>query len=88
MCIAGPCNGKFNAIFDWTRMKKGKYYYNTYFFRKNGYWMYENMNRRPRYGDPKKIEQGWKGMPLSPDAVITIKESKYSWNTYFFKGKS
>lgn len=61
--------------------------FSTYFFRKSWYWLYENRNNRTRYGDPSRIQAGWRGIPTQGiDAFIHV----WTWRRderYFFKGK-
>eukprot|EP00062_Callorhinchus_milii_P022317 gi/632979987/ref/XP_007906776.1/ PREDICTED: matrix metalloproteinase-21-like [Callorhinchus milii] len=89
--IYGVCKGNFNTVFDWVRREYNQlgevtYRYNTYFFRKSWYWMYENRKNRTRYGDPIPLSVGWRGIPPSNlDAFVHI----WTWNkdtTLFFKG--
>ena len=49
--ITGVCAGRFDAIFDWLKVRRdGEHLtYNTYFFRDNKYWMYENRKNRTRF---------------------------------------
>lgn len=84
--LYGVCKGRFDTVFDWVRSRSdGQFIYNTYFFRKNKYWMYENRHNRTRYGDPRNIEVEWKGLPLSGiDGYAHV--WTYSQNkAYFFK---
>ncbi|XP_072262877.1 matrix metalloproteinase-21-like [Pyxicephalus adspersus] len=87
--IYGRCSGRFNTVFDWVHQDRnapGSWVFQTYFFRKGWYWMYENRSNRTRYRDPRKLASGWKGIPSSDiDAFIHI------WTrdkdlTLFFKG--
>ncbi|XP_063811217.1 matrix metalloproteinase-21-like [Pseudophryne corroboree] len=87
--IYGRCSGRFNTVFDWVhrdRGSPGSWVFQTYFFRKGWYWMYENRNNRTRYRDPRRLVNGWKGIPHSDiDAFVHI------WTrdkdlTLFFKG--
>ncbi|XP_028651115.1 matrix metalloproteinase-21-like [Erpetoichthys calabaricus] len=89
--LYGKCAGPFNAVFDWVRKERTVYgevvvRFNTYFFRKNWYWLYENRNNRTRYGDPIAIQVGWHGIPSDGiDAFVHV----WTWRidaTYFFKG--
>ena len=46
-CITGTCDITFDAIFDWVRSSRRDdgsitWRYNTYFFRRTWYWMYQN----------------------------------------------
>ena len=87
------CKGRFDTVFDWIRLSVTQgLIYNTYFFRDERYWMYENRYNRTRYGDPLLIMHEWKGIPNKVDAytqVILWDPEAYRWdiNTYFFKGK-
>uniref|UniRef100_A0A8D0GUS9 Matrix metallopeptidase 21 n=1 Tax=Sphenodon punctatus TaxID=8508 RepID=A0A8D0GUS9_SPHPU len=89
--LYGVCEGPFDTVFDWVREVKRPLgqpvaIFNTFFFRKGWYWMYENQNNRTRYGDPLVLSAGWSGLPLEGiDAALQI------WTlamevTYFFKG--
>ncbi|XP_042898572.1 matrix metalloproteinase-21 isoform X2 [Parasteatoda tepidariorum] len=84
--IYGICKVRFNTVFDWVRRRPdGQLIYNTYFFRENRYWMYENRYNRTRYGDPLNILPEWKGIPDNIDGyahVWTYTED----SAYFFKG--
>ncbi|XP_014788131.1 matrix metalloproteinase-21 [Octopus bimaculoides] len=89
--IYGVCRGAFNTVFDWVRRRPdNRFIFNTYFFRGNRYWMYENHANRTRYGDPLIISREWKGVPSDIDAYVHI----WFYNhpgivdvTYFFKGE-
>ncbi|XP_073408839.1 matrix metalloproteinase-21 [Dendrobates tinctorius] len=89
--LYGSCEGPFDAVFDFVRKERNQYgkiagWYNTYFFRKGWYWMYENRNNRTRYGDPIAIASGWQGIPVENiDAFVHV----WTWTKdiyYFFKG--
>ncbi|XP_023236851.1 matrix metalloproteinase-21-like isoform X2 [Centruroides sculpturatus] len=84
--IYGVCTGRFDTVFDWVRRRSdGQLIYNTYFFRNNRYWMYENRYNRTRYGDPLPIIPEWKGLPNSVDGYVHV----WTYNhdaAYFFKG--
>ncbi|GAB1603961.1 matrix metalloproteinase-21-like [Argonauta hians] len=88
--IYGVCRGAFDTVFDWVRRRPdNRFIFNTYFFRGNRYWMYENHANRTRYGDPLIINREWKGVPNDIDAYVHI----WFYNhpvivdvTYFFKG--
>ncbi|XP_067841444.1 matrix metalloproteinase-21-like [Heptranchias perlo] len=89
--IYGVCEGSFNTVFDWVRREENEfgevtYRFNTYFLRRNWYWMYENRFNRTRYGDPIPLVVGWRGLPPSDmDGFVHI----WTWNkdtTLFFKG--
>ncbi|XP_043925288.1 matrix metalloproteinase-21-like [Protopterus annectens] len=89
--LYGVCEGAFSTVFDWVRKDRISsgdivYRFNTYFFRANWYWMYENRRNRTRYGDPILISTGWRGIPSSDiDGCVHI----WTWNKdaqYFFKG--
>ncbi|XP_032885855.1 matrix metalloproteinase-21-like [Amblyraja radiata] len=95
--LYGVCEGAFNTVFDWVYQRKNAdgavtYNFNTYFFRKGWYWLYENRSNRTRYGDPITISTGWRNLPDSDiDAFVHI----WAWNKnfeekrdvqYFFKG--
>ncbi|XP_069833155.1 matrix metalloproteinase-21-like [Dendropsophus ebraccatus] len=87
--IYGRCSGSFSTVFDWVhqdRSSPGNRVFQTYFFRKSWYWMYENRSKRTRYRDPRVLSNGWRGIPDSDiDAFLHI------WTrdkdlTLFFKG--
>nr|XP_033799166.1 matrix metalloproteinase-21 [Geotrypetes seraphini] len=89
--LYGSCEGPFDTIFDWVRKERNQYgelvvRYNTYFFHKSWYWLYENRHNRTRYGDPIAVLIGWQGIPASDlDAFVHV----WTWNqdaSYFFKG--
>ncbi|XP_013785656.2 matrix metalloproteinase-21-like [Limulus polyphemus] len=83
----GICEGRFDTVFDWVRRRPdGNIIYNTYFFRSNQYWMYENRFNRTRYGDPLNIIPEWKGIPNNVDAFVHVWTYTQD-NTYFFKGR-
>lgn len=89
--IYGVCKGRFNTIFDWVRKRPdSSFIYNTYIFRKNHYWMYENHANRTRYGDPLYIALEWKGVPNYVDgyAHVWFYSGKLITDAaYFFKGE-
>ncbi|XP_002939653.2 matrix metalloproteinase-21 [Xenopus tropicalis] len=87
----GACDGSFSTVFDWIRKERTPrgetvYRFNTYFFKTNWYWMYENKSNRTRFGDPLPIKGGWNGIPDKDiDAYVHV----WTWNIdaqYFFKG--
>ncbi|XP_030057684.1 matrix metalloproteinase-21 [Microcaecilia unicolor] len=89
--LYGVCEGPFDTVFDWVRKERNQEgqlvaRYNTYFFRKDWYWMYENHHNRTRYGDPLAISTGWPGLPSDGiDAFLHI----WTWSRdaiYFFRG--
>ncbi|XP_078420983.1 matrix metalloproteinase-21-like [Cetorhinus maximus] len=89
--LYGVCESPFDTVFDWIHREKDQYgetmiRFNTYFFRNELYWLYENRNNRTRYGDPITISVGWQGIPRSGiDAFVHI----WTWTRdaiYFFKG--
>ncbi|XP_029442067.1 matrix metalloproteinase-21-like [Rhinatrema bivittatum] len=89
--LYGVCEGPFDTVFDWIRKERNQQgqlvaRFNTYFFRKDWYWMYENRHNRTRYGDPLAISAGWHGLPSDGiDAFLHI----WTWSRdaiYFFKG--
>ncbi|KAK3595878.1 hypothetical protein CHS0354_014708 [Potamilus streckersoni] len=88
--VYGVCKGRFNAVFDWVRKRPdNQFIFNTYFFRGNHYWMYENHANRTRYGDPLYIAREWNGVPNNLDSYAHI--WYFSGNdivdeAYFFKG--
>jgi len=71
-----------------------KRFFNTYFFRGDHYWMYENNNSRTRYGDPVSIEADWTDLPTYMDAFVQYFEYKSGQDPpvidsyFFFKGGS
>ncbi|XP_045190503.1 matrix metallopeptidase-21-like [Mercenaria mercenaria] len=88
--VYGVCKGRFNTVFDWIRKndKGTSFIFNTYFFRGNHYWMYENHANRTRYGDPLYITTEWAGIPDDPDGyaqVFYISGSDVEDDAYFFK---
>ncbi|XP_054706403.1 matrix metalloproteinase-21-like [Uloborus diversus] len=85
--VYGICQVRFDTIFDWIRRRPdGQFIYNTYFFRENRYWMYENRYNRTRYGDPLYITPEWKGIPDRVDGFAHV--WKYNKDAaYFFKGQ-
>ncbi|XP_071551072.1 uncharacterized protein [Panulirus ornatus] len=71
--IYGPCVGTFNTVFDFLRWRPdGSLTYNTYFFRRNRFWMYENKYNRTRFGDPLYVTQEWRGLPDNVDGYAHI----------------
>nr|XP_045595035.1 uncharacterized protein LOC123756091 [Procambarus clarkii] len=69
----GSCIGAFNTVFDFLRWRAdGSLTYNTYFFRKDHYWMYENKYNRTRFGDPLYIQPEWRGLPNDVDGYAHI----------------
>ncbi|XP_040189940.1 matrix metalloproteinase-21-like isoform X2 [Rana temporaria] len=87
--IYGRCSGRFSAVFDWVRkddVVPGSWVFQTFFFRKGWYWMYENRSNRTRYRDPRKLATGWNGIPSSDiDAFVHI-WARDKDLTLFFKG--
>lgn len=82
----GICQVRFNTVFDWVRRRPdGQLIYNTYFFRNNRYWMYENRYNRTRYGDPLLIKPEWKGIPDNVDGYAHVWTYTQD-SAYFFKG--
>jgi len=94
--------GRFNVVFDWLRKvptaggdsststTSAHYIYNSYFFRGQRYWMYENRYNRTRFGDPLHVAEGWRGLPSTLDAYVQIiapSAGEYTIDTYFFSGK-
>ena len=90
--LPGVCKGSFNAVFDWVRQAPGSnYIYNTYFFRDNHYWMYENHSNRTRYGDPLYIAREWSGVPDNIDGYLHVwflANGLFFNDAYFFKGEN
>jgi hypothetical protein len=76
----GKCNVTFNTIFDHLRRldckptEKNcfafKYRFNSYFFKQDMHWLYENREGRPRHGDPVPIRRDWNGISLDMDAAV------------------
>ena len=88
MPFVGICQVRFNTVFDWVRRRPdGQLIYNTYFFRDNRYWMYENRYNRTRYGDPLQIMPEWKGIPDNIDGYAHVWTYTQD-SAYFFKGQS
>ena len=93
VCVVctGVCKGPFSTVFDWVRKRPdGQIIYNTYFFRHNHYWMYENHANRTRYGDPLYIAREWDGVPDNVDgyAHVWAKHGGEVGDVYFFKGEN
>lgn len=90
--VYGVCKGRFNTVFDWVRKRPdNQFIFNTYFFRGNHYWMYENHANRTRYGDPLYITNEWGGIPDEPDGYAHIwyfSGSTVVDEAYFFKGEN
>ncbi|XP_055878666.1 matrix metalloproteinase-21-like [Biomphalaria glabrata] len=88
--IYGVCKGKFDTAFDWVRKRDNQLIYNTYFFRDNHYWMYENHANRTRYGDPLYIAREWNGVPNNLDGyahVLLYNGQDFIPDAFFFKGE-
>ncbi|CAG5116421.1 unnamed protein product [Candidula unifasciata] len=89
--IYGVCKGSFNTAFDWVRRRPdNQFIYNTYFFRGNHYWMYENHANRTRYGDPLYVAREWDGVPDNVDGYVHIwlfNGGEIIDDAYFFKGE-
>ncbi|XP_070539983.1 matrix metalloproteinase-21-like [Ptychodera flava] len=84
--IYGECEVEFDTVFDWVRPGDDGPIYNSYFFKEDYYWMYENQHNRTRYGDPKYIRQEWYGIATSKlDAIVHVWSSLHN-KLYFFKG--
>ncbi|XP_071982572.1 matrix metalloproteinase-21-like isoform X2 [Engystomops pustulosus] len=87
--IYGRCSGRFSTVFDWVHRDhsaSGNWVFQTYFFRKSWYWMYENRSNRTRYRDPRVLANGWRGIPTSDiDAFVHIWTREEDL-TLFFKG--
>lgn len=56
----------------------------TYFFKQDKYWKYDQENRKIVPGYPKLIKQHWQGVPNNIDAALQTPEGE----TYFFKGQN
>ena len=78
----GKCESTFNIVFDWLRKYpcsgmencyyKYKYVFNTYFFKDELIWLYENHASRPRLGDPLDVRLAVFGVPFNMDAGVQI----------------
>ncbi|KAM9330219.1 matrix metalloproteinase-21-like [Gastrophryne carolinensis] len=84
--IYGRCTGRFNVVFDWVHQERGTWVFQTYFFRKSWYWMYENRSNRTRYRDPRRLAHGWKGIPPADINAFVHIWSRDKDLTLFFKG--
>ncbi|XP_066944366.1 matrix metalloproteinase-21-like isoform X1 [Macrobrachium rosenbergii] len=85
--IYGSCIGRFNTALDLLRWRPdGSLSYNTYFFRDDHVWMYENRYNRTRFGDPQYIENDWHGVPNSIDAYTHVWTATRDVHL-FFKGE-
>ncbi|XP_018587138.1 matrix metallopeptidase-21-like [Scleropages formosus] len=87
--LYGRCEGSFDTVFDWVTVGhqgESAARFNTYFLRGDQYWLYDNSRGRPRARDPRRVEQGWGGLPGGGvDAHVHV------WTpdmdaTLFFKG--
>ncbi|XP_077992112.1 matrix metalloproteinase-21-like [Glandiceps talaboti] len=86
--IYGKCSVQFDAAFDWVRWTTTvprKRIFNTYFFKDDHYWMYENKENRARYGAPEYITRHWAGVPSNVDAIVHVWTGSYD-DIYIFKG--
>ncbi len=96
--LYGVCRGSFSIVFDWLRKELDatgtnyKYIFNTYFFRDEKYWLYENRYNRTRFGDPLVISRSWSGLPAGVQTYAQVVRRRpepyrdYDIQTYFFKG--
>ena len=90
--VVGACTGRFDIMMDYIRSSGTARIFNTFIFRGNNHWMYENRNRRTGYGYPQTITSKWNGLPANLDAYVHYFEpdqtslSRISDNYYFFKG--
>ncbi|XP_073420829.1 matrix metalloproteinase-21-like [Dendrobates tinctorius] len=87
--VYGRCSGRFSTVFDWllpNRSMPGSWVFQTYFFRKSWYWMYENRNNRTRYRDPRVVSSGWRGIPHSDIDAFVQFWMRDKDLTLFFKG--
>ena len=105
----GKCNVHFNVVYDHLRRylctytypnncdNKYHYRFNSYFFKGDTFWLYENIAGRPRYGDPKLISMHWTGLGNDLDGATQIFPKRrieyrgrlidvYDIVTMFFKG--
>jgi hypothetical protein len=55
----------------------------TYFFKQDKYWKYDQQNKVLVPGYPKLIKPFWRGVPDNIDAALQTPEGE----TYFFKGR-
>ncbi|XP_050396044.1 matrix metallopeptidase-21 [Patella vulgata] len=89
--IYGVCKGKFSTVLDWVRKRPdNSFIFNTYFFRDNHYWMYENHANRTRYGDPLRIAREWSGVPNLVDGyahIWYITGNQMVDKAFFYKGE-
>ncbi|KAL4660430.1 matrix metalloproteinase-21-like [Arapaima gigas] len=87
--LYGQCEGTFDTVFDWiTISQQGgpAAHFNTYFLKGNQYWLYDNSRGRPRPRDPRRVEQGWGGLPSGGvDAHLHVWTPDTN-RIYFFKG--
>ncbi|RXM94598.1 Matrix metalloproteinase-21 [Acipenser ruthenus] len=88
---SGVCEGPFDTVFDWVWRKTNQQgepviRFNTYFFRKGWYWLYENRNNRSRSRDPREVRSGWQGIPVESIDVFIHVWTRYCNAAYFFKG--
>ncbi|XP_058864751.1 matrix metalloproteinase-21-like [Acipenser ruthenus] len=89
--LYGVCEGPFDTVFDWVWRKTNQQgepviRFNTYFFRKGWYWLYENRNNRSRSRDPREVRSGWQGIPVESIDVFIHVWTRYCNAAYFFKG--
>ncbi|XP_077137356.1 matrix metalloproteinase-21-like [Ranitomeya variabilis] len=88
--VYGRCSGRFSTVFDWllpNRSAPASWVFQTYFFRRSWYWMYENRNNRTRYRDPRVVSGGWRGIPHSDiDAFVQFWTRDKDF-TLFFKAR-
>ncbi|XP_067952028.1 matrix metalloproteinase-21-like [Watersipora subatra] len=90
----GSCHGRFDTAFDYVRTKPGtknSRIFNTYFFRGDHYWRYENNMNKTRSGDPMLINSQWSGVPENVDTFLHYWEFDVATMTFadeylFFKG--
>lgn len=57
----------------------------TYFFYRDYYWRFDNTNQRFDNGYPKRISDGWRGLPRQVDAAFSSKDQTFfiSGNNYY-----
>ncbi|XP_068205870.1 matrix metalloproteinase-21-like isoform X2 [Palaemon carinicauda] len=85
--IYGSCIGRFNTALDLLRWRPdGTLSYNTYFFRDDHFWMYENRYNRTRFGDPQYMDHHWHDLPNGIDAYTHIWTATRDVHL-FFKGE-
>lgn len=100
LIFIGPCSGSFDVVMDYVRNRGSTRVFNTYFFRGNSFWKYENQYQRPDHGDPRIINtrdftgrKVWDGVPGNLDTFVHFFETDLNYPSgiaehyFFFKGK-